>query len=60
MSDTPKRPRGRPRTDKAFERISTRLPTEHYDRLTRMARQHDIPLAKLTRQLLILQIPRED
>lgn len=53
------RPRGRPRVESRMEPVTTRLPLREYDRLINAARDRDIHVSALVRQLLILRLPRE-
>jgi len=61
MDDQPKpvppRGRGRPRVEAPLERVSTRIPTPHYDRLVRLANKRDQSVSALIRQLLVLKLP---
>jgi hypothetical protein len=51
------RPRGRPRVEEPMSSVSTRLPSDAYDRLIRAANQQDKSVSSLVRQLLILRLP---
>lgn len=54
-----KRGPGRPRVTERMTPVSTNLPPAYYERLTKLATKHDLPVATVIRRLLILRIPRD-
>lgn len=48
--------RGRPCIEQRLEPVSTSLPAPYYARLKEIARDRDVSVSKLVRQLLILRL----
>jgi hypothetical protein len=55
--DTPKR--GRPKSDEPSTAILTWMPASHHDRLIEMAKQREISVSGLVRQILVIQLQNE-
>lgn len=53
-----RRGRGRPPAAEPRTSVSTWLPASYHDRLIRVARQQDVSVSAVVRQLLILRLPR--
>lgn len=54
VAGEPRRP-GRPKATDPQERLSTRIPTRHYDRLVKAAQRRDQTVSSLVRQILLAQ-----
>lgn len=54
--ESQQRPRGRPRVADPQERISTRVPTEYYDRLNQLANRRGESMSQLVRSLIITRL----